>query len=329
MTTVNAQSEQGKPVVAVLAGGPDAERPVSITSGTSIASALQESGRFEVRYLLIDRIETVDALRDTIGHADVVFPALHGHWGEGGPLQELLEADGRPFVGSGSKAAAMAMDKMACKQMVAGAPLRIPTPPACELRSATDECTVDPPLVLKPVDDGSSVDIRICHNRTSVARARAELHPRRARLMAEQYIAGREFTVGIIGDAVSSLIEIVPAVAFYDYEAKYRRDDTRYVVEPEAVSEVIKDQMRAWALAIHRAVGARHLSRIDFRLEEGTDTPWFLEINTMPGFTSHSLVPMGAAACQGLKMPALCAKLVEMALGGEKYARRHGAPHRG
>ncbi|NOG55651.1 MAG: D-alanine--D-alanine ligase [Planctomycetes bacterium] len=312
---MNPISKHAKMVVAVLAGGPDAERPVSIASGTAIATALRQSGRFDdVRYLLIDRLDTVEQLRETIGNADVVFPALHGHWGEGGPLQALLEADGRPFVGCGSKAAALAMDKMECKWLVNEPPLSIPTPAACELRSVEDGCAVEPPLVLKPVDDGSSVDIRICHDEASVVQARRELHPKRARLMAEQYIAGGEFTVGIIGDEVSSLIEIVPTVAFYDYEAKYDRDDTGYVIEPDTVSDKLKDQMRAWALAIHRAVGARHLSRVDFRLEEGTDIAWFLEINTMPGFTSHSLVPMGAAACQGLEMPELCAKLVEMAM---------------
>ena len=175
-----------------------------------------------------------------------------------------------------------------------------------------DECDLQPPLVLKPVDDGSSVDMRICHTSDQVAQARRELHPKRGRLMAERYIRGRELTVGILCGRPLPLIEIVPAddAVFYDYAAKYERDDTQYLVDPD-VSTDVAEKCSAWAVAAFNRLGCRDVARVDFMLDDAG--PWFLEINTMPGFTSHSLVPMAAKRI-GLDMPALCAHLVEAAL---------------
>jgi len=299
-------------LVAVLAGGPDAEREVSLMSGREIAAAINAAGRFTARLHLIDRL-TADDLAAIEG--DVIFPALHGPWGEGGPLQRLLEADGRPFVGSGSVAAEIAMDKMRTKEV--SQRIGVATPPACILASIDDPCPVEPPLVLKPIDDGSSVDVFICRSDSEVRDGRAQLHPRRRRIMAERFIPGRELTVGLVGDCAGSLIEIIPTVEFYDYEAKYTREDTRYAVNPDLPPEHaqrIKDE----ALRLYHAIGCRDLARIDFRYDDVTDRAWpswwMLEVNTMPGFTSHSLVPMGEAA-GGVPMPELCTRLVEMALG--------------
>lgn len=294
-----------RPSVLVLMGGPDAERPVSIMSGTGVAAALREGGKFDVIERTIDK---PDAEELAAMPGDVIFPVLHGHWGEGGPLQALLEAIGRPFVGCGSRAAALAMDKMRTKERVAARGVR--TPQAAEI-GLNDTCPVKAPAVVKPVDDGSSVDIRICHTEEQLVEARRQLHPKRRRLMVEQYIAGRELTVGLLHGEVLPAIEIVPTVAFYDYDAKYDRDDTRYVVHPalpEGVAETIaRDSRIAW-----NELGCRDLARVDFRLDvEGR--AWFLELNTMPGFTSHSLLPMAAKA-HGLPMPDLCASLVETAL---------------
>lgn len=280
-------------------------------SGREIAAALNKDGRFSATLEVIDRL-TGSQLAAIEGN--LIFPALHGPWGEGGPLQQLLETDGRPFVGSGSIAARIAMDKMLTKEV--SERIGVATPAACVLRRASDPCTVDPPLVLKPIDDGSSVDVLICRTAEEVVSGRAKLHPRRSRIMAEAFIPGRELTVGIVGDRVGSLIEIMPTVEFYDYEAKYTRDDTRYTVNPvlpEKHATRIKDD----ALCLNRAIGCRDLARIDFRYDDVTDRGqarwWMLEVNTMPGFTSHSLVPMGEAA-GGVPMPELCARLVEMAL---------------
>ena len=298
-----------QPTILVLMGGPDAERAVSLMSGAAVAEALMQTGRFRVIDRIIDTVGA-DDLRPLMTRegVDVIFPVLHGRWGEGGPLQAVLEELGVPYVGSGPRAAALAMDKLATKTMLAAD--HVPTPPARQLLP-DDECDLAPPLVLKPVDDGSSVDMRICRSLQEVVAARAVLHPRRGRLMAERYIADRELTVGIVCGQALPLIEIIPdkAVEFYDYQAKYERDDTRYIVDPD-VPEDVGEQCRRIALLTFRRLGCRDLARVDFMLD--AHGPWLLEINTMPGFTSHSLVPM-AARHTGLEMPELCAKLVEAA----------------
>lgn len=293
----------------VLMGGPDAERAISLESGTAVAGALRADGRYRVAEKVIDTVDADDVLRlcaerDT----DVIVPILHGAWGEGGPLQSVLETAGIPYVGSPPDAAALAMDKLRSKVLLGAGGVR--TPPAVALE-AGDACSIAPPLVLKPIDEGSSVDLRICHTEAEVQAERHALHPKRGRLLAEAYVDGRELTVGLLDGAVLPIIEIVPAVDFYDYAAKYERADTRYVLDPVLPDDVVDDCL-AMALTAFRAIGCRDLARVDLMLDERG--PWFLEINTMPGFTAHSLVPMAARAV-GLPMPDLCAKLVEIALG--------------
>lgn len=290
-------------------GGPDAEREVSMCSGREVATALREYGRYQVFEQIID-CPSIEEFEQWPG--DVIVPVLHGQWGEGGPLQETLEQLGRPYVGSQPGPAALAMDKMATKRVLAYEGVK--TPLAMEI-GPHDHCRIDPPLVMKPIDDGSSVDIRICMTVEEVVEARRQLHPNRARLMAEQYIAGRELTVGIVNGEVLPVIEVVPSVAFYDYQAKYARDDTRYIVDPELSQRVARECAAASMIAWNR-IGCRDVARIDFRLDEN-DELWFLEINTMPGFTTHSLVPMAARAA-GLDMPRLCSSLVEAALSRKR-----------
>ncbi|MHC4319247.1 MAG: D-alanine--D-alanine ligase family protein [Planctomycetota bacterium] len=309
----------GRPAVLVLMGGPDAEREVSILSGQGVAQALRDSGQVDVIEHVVD--EPTDQDLAALG-GDVSFPVLHGPWGEGGALQRMLDAVGLPYVGSRPSAAALAMHKLATKYIVTAAGVRTP----CAQRlDAGDACDLDPPLVLKPIDDGSSVDMYICRSAADVASARARLHPARGAIMAEAYVAGREITAGIVGHRLLPLVEIIPsaAVEFYDYEAKYLRDDTRYVVDPPLSRPLAQQCRRAAMLAFDR-VGCRDLARVDFMVDD--EGPSFLEVNTMPGFTTHSLVPMAAAAV-GLDMPALCVTLVEAALdrGG---TRMFGAEQR-
>ena len=293
--------------VLVLKGGPDAEREVSLMSGAAVASALRERDDVQVVEHVIDAPSAAE-LRGlvTASGAAVVFPCLHGPYGEGGPLQAALEAIGVPFVGSSAPASALAMDKLLTKQAAATRDVR--TPQAERLGPETP-CTIEPPLVLKPIDDGSSVDLVICRTQAEVADARALLHARRHALMAESFVTGREVTVGIVGETPLPVVEIVPAVAFYDYDAKYLRDDTQYVVAPPLPRDVTARLQRD-AMTTFRAVGARHLARVDFILAD--DGPWLLELNTMPGFTSHSLLPM-AALHTGRSMSDLCAELVALA----------------
>ncbi len=295
--------------VLVLMGGPDAEREVSLMSGRAIAQAIRDTERFRVIEQIIN---TEDAsslsamMQDDAGNVDVVFPALHGPWGEGGPLQEILTQIGVPYIGSGPRASALAMNKVMTKSLLAGI---VPSPSSRQLMP-NDECELDPPVVLKPIDDGSSVDMRICRTVEDIDTARTALHPGRGALLAERFIEGRELTVGIICGEALPLIEIVPAVEFYDYDAKYERDDTRYILNPQVPPEVAR-QCAMYAIEAFHRLGCRDLARADFMLDDVG--PWFLEINTMPGFTSHSLVPM-AASHAGMKMPDLCATLIDAAL---------------
>jgi len=343
--------------VLLLKGGPDAEREVSLRSGGMVAAALRDAG-LEVEERVIERPDA-DELRAMPG--DVIFPVLHGPFGEGGPLQELLEADGRPYVGSRPRSARLAMDKLATKTLARR--LGIPTPPSREIRAvdrngaggavdplgsarapgALDQIDMKPPVVIKPIDDGSTVDVFICRTRSEVDEAleavfgaasgaapkangaapSARAPRRRDRVMAERFIEGREITVGWLLGRPLPLIEIVPAEGFYDYDAKYLRDDTEYVLEPErpeswagsrAGRKPLDPRVAALARdaseALVRGIGARHVARVDFMVD--ADGPWLLEINTMPGFTDHSLVPK-AAAHAGIPFPQLCRSLVEAA----------------
>ncbi|MCH8825026.1 MAG: D-alanine--D-alanine ligase [Planctomycetes bacterium] len=299
--------------VLVLMGGPDAERDVSIMSGKQVAQALRDSNKFNVLEHVIDK-PSVDELRALGG--DVVFPVLHGPWGEGGPLQELLEELDLPYVGSVPAAAKLAMDKLATKKILADKGIATPE---SQLLGADDDCEIDPPLVLKPVDDGSSVDLRICRTIEEIGKARTELQPKRSRLMAERYIAGRELTVGIALDKPLPIIEIVSATEFYDYDAKYVRDDTQYIFDPQ-LPEGVAEKCIDISMQAYHHIGCRDVARVDFMLSGGDEADiWFLEINTMPGFTTHSLVPM-AAVHIGMKMPELCSDLVQAALARSAHA---------
>ena len=297
----------GRIRVAVLMGGPDAEREVSLQSGEQVAMALGNDPSIEVVRRVVDRPTAAEIA--SLG-VDAVFPVLHGPFGEGGPMQEILDATGLPYVGCRPKAAALAMDKLATKMLADQ--VGVPTPGSREVRPG-EPIDLEPPLVLKPANEGSSVGLRICRDRAAVEAARRELEPVTPRLMAERYIRGREVTVGVLDGKVLPIIEIRPAVEFYDYEAKYTREDTAYLLDPE-LPPGVADALRRHTLAVWERLGCRHLARADFLVDSAAPhVPWFLEINTMPGMTTHSLVPK-AARHAGIDMTALCGGLVRRAI---------------
>lgn len=313
--------------VLVLGGGPDSEREVSLKSAHFIAQALRESGEFSaVHNQTIDRLTPAE-LKKLPG--DIIFPALHGGWGEGGPLQDLLESDGRPFVGSMSRAARHAMDKIATKFTARG--LGIPTPDTHILDLRDGVCPLPLPIVMKPVHEGSTVGLFVCRSPQDWTNACATIAQQRDTAsvdrvyMVEPCIQrpgggkARELTVGIIDGKALPVIEITPATELYGYEEKYTRNDTTYVVEPK-LPPGITERIQAQTVELAKAMGVRHLARADFMLDADNNGPnagravaWFLEINTLPGFTDHSLVPM-AARHMGMPMPALCSKLVKLAV---------------
>ncbi|MEM9881615.1 MAG: D-alanine--D-alanine ligase [Planctomycetota bacterium] len=299
--------------VMVLAGGPDRERPVSLKSGARVAAALREAGH-EVRPRDLSPGDTA-ALDEfgawTRGGSGVVFPVFHGRWGEGGGAQALLDERGLAYVGCRAAAARLCCDKAATKRVLREHDL--PTP-AFEVVDADRPPTLDPPVVLKPVDDGSSIDLVMAHDPAARDAAYRDLITRNPQLLVERFVAGREMTVGVVEEAAGQpralpSIRIVPATEFYDYAAKYERDDTRYLFD--AVAPALETALRELATATFAALGCRHLARVDLFLD-GDDRPWVIEVNTLPGFTDHSLLPM-AAARAGRTLPALVDHLVRRA----------------
>lgn len=306
--------------VLVLGGGPDAERPVSIKSATAIAEGLKLAGGFDVRLEIIDRL-TAEQLSGM--PADVIFPYLHGPYGEGGPLQDLLEADGRPYVGSGPRASRGAMDKVNTKMVALDH--KIDTPAAWVLNTADPICPTRLPVIIKPVHEGSTIGLHVCTSReefaSAVAAIRTEAATRQREglpsrsYMIEPKVGGqspaRELTVGLLDGQPLPVIEIKPKSGLYDYEAKYTRDDTGYLFDIDLPEATLKKVAKSTA-RIAKALAIRHVARADFLIDQA-GVAWFLEINTTPGFTDHSLVPK-AAKKAGIDMPELCRRLVAMAL---------------
>lgn len=302
--------------VLVLRGGPDREREVSLLSGANVAEALRAAGHevveADVRPGEREAVEAFDG--------EAVFPVLHGKWGEGGPLQEILESRGVGFVGCGPDAARRCMDKAETKRRLDAAGL--PTP-AWGVVSPGDPAPLEPPVVVKALDEGSSFAMAICRTQAELRDARQRLADHDP-LLVERFIAGRELTVGVVSadvvagsspDDASPLralptLEIVPAAGFYDFDAKYHRNDTRYRFDLDLPARTLEEIQRS-AVAAAVELGVRDLGRVDF-LVDAEDRPWILEINTMPGFTSHSLLPM-AAAQAGVELPVLCDRLVRRA----------------
>lgn len=302
--------------IAVLAGGPGAEREVSLNSGQNVADALAKNPRFRVQRHVIDALSRSDLKQI---NADVLVPILHGPWGEGGPLQDLLQHDGRPFVGCGSRAARIAMDKLASKLIASKH--HIPTADAAVFNASDPGCPFPFPVVVKPIHEGSSVGVHFATDAASWVKAHAAVlddrktYPHRAYMIERAILGGRELTVGVLDGQPLPPIEITPKGAFYDYHAKYNSDETKYTVGPD-LSPALLHEVRHSAKVIFKEIGARHLCRVDFLLDS-VGRPWFLEVNTLPGFTSHSLFPMAAADRRtgpGLDILALTTRLVDLAL---------------
>jgi len=292
--------------ITVLAGGPGAEREVSLDSGAAVAAALTRLGhRATVCDIRPDDVSALDR------PADFVFIALHGEFGEDGAVQSLLDARGVRYSGSGSEASRVAMDKVESKRRFDHA--GIPTPPyevvdRAGLHDLSDRVVL--PVVVKPVASGSSVDTTIARTPDALAAAAGAVVEKYGRALIERYIAGRELTVGILGDAALPVCEIRTQREFYDYQAKYVDDDTQYLFDVDMPASLLERVQRV-SLAAHRALGCSVFSRVDVMVDAGTNEPSVLEVNTIPGFTSHSLLPK-AAARVGVSFEELCRRIVEL-----------------
>lgn len=300
--------------VAVLFGGRSAEREVSLNSGSRVLEALRRQG---VDAHAFDPAER--QLDDLAGFARA-FIALHGRYGEDGTIQGALELMGIPYTGSGVMASALGMDKWRTKLLWQAAGL--PVPPYLMLDDATDLAAVEAalglPLFVKPACEGSSIGITKVKRPGELAAARAEAARHDSLVIAERAILGGEYTVAILGNEALPIIKIEPSNEFYDYEAKYLRDDTAYRC-PCGLSETRESELRQQALDAFRVLGGRGWGRVDFLLDQaataGGGAAYFLEVNTSPGMTDHSLVPMAARAA-GMSYDDLVVRILALATLG-------------
>jgi D-alanine-D-alanine ligase len=295
--------------VAVLMGGIGQERQVSLQSGKCVTDALQQAG---VNVIASDiGPDDMSILDDK--SIDVFFIALHGKFGEDGQLQKILEDKSLVFTGSGSAASRIAFDKIASKRAFESANVR--TAPMIEVTGGTDLAALAGQIaalggkyVVKPVRQGSSVGVSILDDAKSAAAAAKQCLADYGDCMVEKFIKGRELTVGVLCGKSLPVIEIRSKAAFYDYHAKYITDSTEYLFDTISDAKIIAE-LGNQALAAFDAVGCRDFSRIDFILSDD-GVPYALEVNNIPGFTTHSLLPK-AAAKTGIPMGELCIKIID------------------
>jgi D-alanine-D-alanine ligase len=295
--------------VAVLYGGWAAERPVSLKSGAAVLAALQASG-VDAHGIDVDR-NIIKILQN--GGFDRVFNILHGAGGEDGVLQGALEILGIPYTGCGVMASAISMDKLMTKRVWAGAGL--PTPAYRVLTAETDfEAVVAElglPLMVKPATEGSSIGMSKVKAAAELAGAYHKAAECSAVVIAEQWITGAEYTAGIVAGELLPLIRLEVPGEFYDYQAKYISDDTRYFC-PCGLESVDEQAMQTLAQQAFAAVGGRGWGRVDL-MRDAHGKAWLIEVNTNPGMTDHSLVPMGARAI-GMDFNALVVRILEITL---------------
>ncbi|MDH5570892.1 MAG: D-alanine--D-alanine ligase [Gammaproteobacteria bacterium] len=296
--------------VAVLMGGWSAERVVSLQSGQAVLAALNRSG-VDAYGIDARKATVLETLRRT--GFNRAFIIMHGPGGEDGVIQGALEVLGIPYTGSGVLASALAMDKLRCKQLFKGA--GIPTPEYMVLDKTTDmkyvEASMGMPLIVKPALEGSSLGISKVEHGSELYKAWQHAAQFSGEILAEQWIEGAEYTVSILGNEALPVIKLETQNAFYDYEAKYQSDETRYIC-PCGLSVDDEAQLQRLALSAFQAVGGKGWGRVDIMCS--TDgTPWVIEINTVPGMTSHSLVPMAAKAA-GITFDELVCRILAQTL---------------
>jgi D-alanine-D-alanine ligase len=294
--------------VAVLFGGKSAEREVSLKSGAAVLAALQRSG--VDAHAFDPATRNLQELKDQ--NFSCVFIALHGRYGEDGTVQGALELLGIPYTGSGVMASALGMDKWRTKLVWQAAGLPIPD---FEMLSADSDVVavvkkLGLPLFVKPANEGSSVGISKVKTAGDLHAAYQAAAKHDPLVIAESFVGGGEYTAAILGEQALPVIKIEPTNEFYDYEAKYLRDDTRYLC-PCGLSAEQEAEMQSLAKQAFALIGGKGWGRVDFLISE-SGKPYVLEVNTSPGMTDHSLVPM-AARQAGISFEQLVVKVLELA----------------
>jgi len=297
--------------VAVLMGGISTEREISLQSGAVVKNALQDVGI---------NAHALDAGRDVLdrlGNEDFTraFVMLHGRWGEDGVIQGGLELIGMPYTGSGVLASALAMNKSQCKRIWSS--VGILTPEYIEITNGDpfdmESVAFDFPLVVKPVSEGSSLGMSLVTEMAELQAAMNKAWQHDRQILIEHYIAGKEYTIGILNDESLPTICVETPRTFYDYEAKYKQDSTVYHC-PCGLPDDAERTLQDIALRAYHVIGCRGWGRVDIIVSE-VGTPYVLEVNTVPGMTDHSLVPMAARA-SGLSIQDLVVSVLESSVSG-------------
>jgi len=297
--------------VAVLMGGTSSEREISLRSGRAVARGLADAG-YAVSSVVLDH----DSLDGSLlpYDAEAVFIVLHGGYGEDGRLQAELDARGMPYTGSGAAASRVAIDKVATKQACEA--VGIATPPYEVLHCGCRRTTMGLPLVVKPPCDGSSMGVGLVRQdgEWDEALAQARRIDPEGRVLVEAFIAGREWTVGMLGQEPLPVLEICAPDGWFGFTAKYTPGVMHVVFPEDPADRVLAARCQQLAGRAFETVGCRGMGRVDFRITPEGD-PYLLEINTVPGFTETSLLPK-AAARHGIAFPELCTRILEAARCG-------------
>lgn len=295
--------------IGVLMGGVSSEREISLISGRTVIAALRGEG---CDVISLDISDNVKLVRKMLKEAqiDVAFIALHGRFGEDGTIQKLLKSLNIYYTGSHAKASSLALDKILSRKTFRDAGIAVP-----EHRVITSKVNVEGnnfrfPFVVKPSSQGSSIGLSIVENKKDLSLAIQLALRYNKRVIIEEYIEGREITVGILDDQALPVIQIVPKRKFYDYQAKYETGMSDYLLPaPLTDDQYLKAQ--EVALSAHRSLGCRAFSRVDMIMRK--EEPITLEVNTIPGLTQNSLFPKAALAA-GISFNQLCVKLIKLAI---------------
>ncbi len=308
------EHSDGRARVVVLYGGVGPERDVSLSSGENVLRTLGESG-LEHDGLCLDQEVLPQSLNPI---RDVVFPVLHGEFGEDGGIQGLLEAEGFAYAGSDSLASLLCMDKPRAKARVLE--VGVPVVPEMVFRAGEFPAprevvrSLGEKLVLKPADKGSSCGLVVLEGADALEAAFASVD--QGTWMLERRVLGREFSVGVLDGQAMGVVEIVPEGGVYDYRHKYTQGTTKYLF-PAALDDPLYRRIQGLAEAAFRTLGCRDFARVDFMLDEAVHCPYFLEVNTLPGLTINSLLPR-SASCFGYTYSQLIHRMIEPALARYK-----------
>lgn len=295
--------------VGVLMGGLSAEKQISLESGSAVFKALKFRG-YDVTSLVVkDKGQAVRLIKKE--RVDCVFIAMHGGFGEDGTMQKSLDEMRIPYTGSGYKASSLAMDKIESKRILERSDLPVPvykTLKDCKYPTSFNGLSL--PLVIKPSNQGSSIGLTIIEQESSLLKALKFAYSFGSSIIVEQYIKGKEISVGILDDKPLPVVQIESKRKFYDYQAKYTDGFTEYLV-PAPIKKSLYKKAQKLGLCAHRALKCHYFSRVDMRLDENGQI-YILEVNSIPGLTSHSLIPK-AAQVEGISFEDLCEKILNAA----------------